>query len=51
VFVGSKIFLVGIIGKIPSVISLSVTLTLLLGGVLLSLWKTRGQTAPPDQLA
>lgn len=51
VFVGSKIFLVGIIGKIPSVISLSVTLTLLLGGVLLSLWKTRGQLPPVDQPA
>ncbi|HEX5840852.1 MAG TPA: TerC family protein [Pseudomonas sp.] len=41
VFIGGKIFLVGIIGKIPPVISLSVTLGLLLGGVLLSLWKTR----------
>ena len=51
VFVGSKIFLVGIIGKIPSGISLSVTLTLLLGGVLLSLWKTRGQVALADQPA
>lgn len=41
VFIGGKIFLVGIIGKIPPVISLSVTLGLLFGGVLLSLWKTR----------
>jgi tellurite resistance protein TerC len=41
VFIGSKIFLVGIIGKIPPVISLGVTLGLLIGGVLLSLWKTR----------
>ena len=48
VFVGSKIFLVGIIGKIPPVFSLSVTLTLLAGGVLFSLWKTRN--APPLQL-
>lgn len=45
VFIGSKIFLVGIIGKIPSSISLSVTLALLIGGVILSLYKTRGQ--PP----
>ena len=45
VFVGSKIFLVGIIGKIPSVISLSVTIGLLAGGVLVSLWKTRNQSA------
>jgi tellurite resistance protein TerC len=43
VFVGSKIFLVGIIGKIPAVISLSVTFGLIAGGVLVSLWKTRGE--------
>lgn len=42
VFIGSKIFLVGIIGKIPAVVSLSVTFSLIAGGVLLSLWKTRG---------
>ncbi len=46
VFIGSKIFLVGIIGKIPSSISLGVTLALLAGGVLVSLYKTRGQ--PPQ---
>ncbi|MDO9315072.1 MAG: TerC family protein [Burkholderiaceae bacterium] len=45
VFIGSKIFLVGIIGKIPAVISLSVTFGLIAGGVLVSLWKTRGQPA------
>ena len=43
VFIGSKIFLVGLIGKIPAVISLSVTFGLIAGGVLVSLWKTRGQ--------
>ncbi|KQO42587.1 TerC family protein [Pseudomonas chengduensis] len=48
VFIGAKIFLVGIIGKIPAVVSLSVTLGLLIGGVLLSLYKTRGQ--PPAQI-
>jgi tellurite resistance protein TerC len=42
VFIGIKIFLVGIIGKIPAVISLSVTFGLIAGGVLVSLWKTRG---------
>lgn len=42
VFIGSKIFLVGIIGKIPPVISLSVTFGLIAGGVIYSLWKTRG---------
>ncbi|WP_050874287.1 TerC family protein [Comamonas testosteroni] len=46
VFIGSKIFLVGIIGKIPAIISLSVTFSLIAGGVLVSLWKTREQSAP-----
>jgi tellurite resistance protein TerC len=41
VFIGSKIFLVGFIGKTPPWISLSVTFGLIAGGVLFSLWKTR----------
>lgn len=41
VFIGSKIFLVGIIGKIPAAFSLTVTFGLIAGGVLFSLWKTR----------
>jgi tellurite resistance protein TerC len=41
VFIGGKIFLVGIIGKIPATISLSVTLALITGGIVVSLWKTR----------
>jgi tellurite resistance protein TerC len=45
VFIGSEIFLMGIVGKMPAVISLSVTFGLIAGGVLLSLWKTRGQPA------
>jgi tellurite resistance protein TerC len=45
VFIGTKIFLVGIIGKIPPVISLSVTFDLIAGGVIYSMWKTRGQAA------
>ena len=48
VFIGSKIFLVGFIGKMPPVISLSVTFGLIAGGVLVSLWKTRGT---PDNAA
>lgn len=44
VFIGSKIFLVGIIGKMPAVISLSVTFGLIAGGVLVSLWRTRDET-------
>lgn len=47
VFIGSKIFLVGIIGKVPAVISLSVTFGLIAGGVLVSLWKTREQGLSP----
>ena len=50
IFIGGKIFMVGIIGKIPAVISLSVTVALLLGGVLLSLWKTRDQTSTGPQV-
>jgi len=46
VFIGTKIFLVGIIGKIAPVISLTVTFGLILGGVLFSLYKTRGQELP-----
>jgi len=45
VFIGTKIFLVGFIGKFPPVISLSVTFGLIAGGVLVSMWKTRGQPA------
>jgi tellurite resistance protein TerC len=48
IFIGSKIFLVGIIGKIPAVISLSVTFGLIAGGVLVSLWKTRGEAAEAE---
>ncbi|WP_220813094.1 TerC family protein [Pseudomonas paralcaligenes] len=48
VFIGGKIFLVNVIGKVPAALSLSVTLGLLAGGVLLSLWKTRNQ--PPHAL-
>ena len=45
VFIGTKIFLVGIIGKIPPVISLTVTFGLIAGGVLVSRWKTRAHPA------
>ncbi len=41
VFIGSKIFLGGMIGKIPAPVSLVVIFGLLLGGVLYSLFKTR----------
>ncbi len=48
VFIGTKIFLVGIIGKIPPSISLTVTFSLIAGGVLVSLWKTRGEVSQLD---
>jgi tellurite resistance protein TerC len=41
VFIGAKIFMVGIIGKVPPEISLSVTFGLIAGGVIVSMWKTR----------
>ena len=44
VFIGTKIFLVGFIGKVPAAVSLGVTFSLILGGVLFSLWKTRSYT-------
>ena len=47
VFIGAKIFLVGFIGKFPPAVSLGVTFGLIAGGVLVSMWKTRGQ---PDAL-
>ena len=36
-----KILAVDLIGKIPAVVSLTVTVGLIAGGVLFSLWKTR----------
>ncbi len=45
VFIGTKIFLVGLVGKIPPSVSLTVTFGLLLGGVVFSLLKTRPAAA------
>jgi tellurite resistance protein TerC len=44
IFIGGKIFLVNVFGKLPAWFSLGVTLALLLGGVLYSLYRTRGET-------
>jgi tellurite resistance protein TerC len=49
VFIGTKIFLVGFIGKFPPVISLTVTFGLIAGGVLFSLWKTRSEVPAMPQ--
>jgi len=43
VFIGSKILLHDLVGKMPALISLGVTFGLIAGGVALSLWKTRGR--------
>jgi tellurite resistance protein TerC len=45
IFIGGKIFAVNLFGKIPAWISLSVTLSLLLGGVLYSLYRTRNSSS------
>ncbi|MEQ1540220.1 MAG: TerC family protein [Sphingorhabdus sp.] len=46
VFIGSKIFVADFVlggDKFPPVLSLGVTFALILGGILFSLWKTRGE--------
>jgi tellurite resistance protein TerC len=48
VFIGTKIFLVGFIGKFPPSISLGVTFGLIAGGVIVSMWKTRGVAQQAD---
>ncbi|MBJ9976559.1 TerC family protein [Pseudomonas sp. S75] len=50
IFIGCKIFYHGLIGEVPALLSLAVTLGLLLGGVLLSLFKTRGDRGPSAQV-
>ncbi|MBE7941509.1 MULTISPECIES: TerC family protein [Ramlibacter] len=45
VFIGAKIFLVNIVGKIPAGLSLGVTVTLIAGGVAVSLWASRRRGA------
>ena len=49
VFIGGKIFVGDFLlesGKVPPVISLGVTAALIAGGILYSLWKTRGAEEP-----
>ena len=46
IFIGCKIFLVDFIGKLPAALSLGVTIGLIGGGVLVSLWKTRDVVPP-----
>ena len=49
IFIGCKIFYHGLIGHVPALLSLGVTLGLLAGGVVLSLVKTR-RDSPPSVL-
>jgi tellurite resistance protein TerC len=49
VFIGLKIFWNQLVGKLDPAISLGVTVALIAGGVVYSLWKTRGE--PPQQVA
>jgi tellurite resistance protein TerC len=51
VFIGSKIFVADLLGmeKFPAAVSLSVTVSLIVGGVLYSLWKTQRNPAPEKQ--
>lgn len=51
VFIGSKIFVADLAGweKFPSSVSLSVTVALIAGGILYSLWRTQRDDDPPGQ--
>jgi tellurite resistance protein TerC len=44
-FIGAKIFWNQIVGKLDPAISLGVTVALIAGGIVYSMWKTRGQEA------
>lgn len=48
IYIGAKIFLQQFIGKIPPEVSLGVTFTLLAGGIVFSLLRTRGEPPKPD---
>ncbi len=45
IFIGLKIFWNEMVGKLNPAISLGVTVTLIAGGIIYSMWKTRGQEA------
>ena len=51
VFIGSKIFVADLAGweKFPASVSLSVTVALIAGGILYSLWRTQRDPEPPTQ--
>jgi tellurite resistance protein TerC len=47
VFIGLKIFWNQLVGKLDPAISLGVTVALIAGGIVYSLWKTRGEDTQP----
>jgi tellurite resistance protein TerC len=51
VFIGAKIFLSGWLGKFPPELSLGITLALLAGGILFSLWRTKAEKDKPSREA
>jgi tellurite resistance protein TerC len=51
IFIGGKVIVAEVLGleKIPASISLGITMSILIGGVLVSLWRTRGTTEGSDR--
>jgi tellurite resistance protein TerC len=51
IFIGGKVIAAEILGleKVPASISLGVTMAILVGGVVVSLWRTRGEVAAPAE--
>lgn len=49
IFIGGKIFWNQIVGKVDPTVSLGVTVALILGGILYSLWKTRSERVAAEE--
>jgi tellurite resistance protein TerC len=51
IFIGGKVIVAEVLGleKIPASISLGITMSILIGGVVVSLWRTRGTTEGSDR--
>jgi tellurite resistance protein TerC len=47
-FIGAKIFWNNLVGKFPPEYSLGITVALIAGGIVYSLWKTRGEKGHPQ---
>lgn len=47
IYIGAKIFVQQFVGKIAPEISLGVTFTLLIGGIVFSLWRTKSESRAP----